>query len=495
MFIRALPEIEISKSDLLSSAVLLAVQTYITKGIDMDENDIERIKQLIRKATNRLRTLKGLTDGFKHLPLSITKLCFLSLGIDVSYILFKKEIEDIGFLKNFLQNLKDTYKSYNIEFVLKKYGLLRVGTVDLLSMPQNLIEHIYANEINWNDKVPCTFELADILALDLDAIQDKVIQQWLEWNAEKAVLFDPNEVGKMTNSSDAPLTLITTKESDEEVYKLPYSDPIVSRVVQLSRLRPSKKAVYTLINIYRQGSHRSKIRSVCCLLRLLRSEQFPEFMKNETVISALEIMLYSRMIDEYEIDLNIEIFHSAEKIVLLKSLLNSSRQTPQLTLFVASVVIDFQLLEPSIIDLLLTKLCLERKFDMLIELLNYCATNNSILSHIKNIEQKWFYAAQWLFSSAAKENANKKQQFDKSLLFSLSCPVEYGRSADALLNSLERDNFPISHRLLLLASSTVSKIEDCSVWTYHYELFILWSFRYPPSGISYRSYLRASTHP
>ncbi|VDO39629.1 unnamed protein product [Onchocerca flexuosa] len=345
MFIRALPEIEISKSDLLSSAVLLAVQTYITKGIDMDENDIERIKQLIRKATNRLRTLKGLTDGFKHLPLSITKLCFLSLGIDVieewladsKHESAEKEIEDIGFLKNFLQNLKDTYKSYNIEFVLKKYGLLRVGTVDLLSMPQNLIEHIYANEINWssckeiNDKVPCTFELADILALDLDAIQDKVIQQWLEWNAEKAVLFDPNEVGKMTNSSDAPLTLITTKESDEEVYKLPYSDPIVSRVVQLSRLRPSKKAVYTLINIYRQGSHRSKIRSVCCLLRLLRSEQFPEFMKSDlsNVCSALEIMLYSRMIDEYEIDLNIEIFHSAEKIVLLKSLLNSSRQTSQ----------------------------------------------------------------------------------------------------------------------------------------------------------------------
>lgn len=70
MFVRALPEIEISKSDLLSSAVLLAIQTCITKGNDMDESDIERIKQLIKKATNRLRTLKGLTDGFRHLPLS-----------------------------------------------------------------------------------------------------------------------------------------------------------------------------------------------------------------------------------------------------------------------------------------------------------------------------------------------------------------------------------------------------------------------------------------
>lgn len=59
------------------------------------------------------------------------------------------------------------------------------------------------------------------------------------------------------------------------------------------------------------------------------------------------------------------------------------------------------------IDLLLTKLYLERKFDMLIELLKYCATNSSILSHIKNIEQKWFYAAQWLFSSSGIFHAKK----------------------------------------------------------------------------------------
>uniref|UniRef100_A0A1I7VWZ1 Rod_C domain-containing protein n=1 Tax=Loa loa TaxID=7209 RepID=A0A1I7VWZ1_LOALO len=484
MFVRALPEIEISKSDLLSSAVLLAVQACITKHTDMDESDIERIRQLVRKATNRLRTLKGLTDGFKHLPLSRTKLRFLSLGIDIieewlanlKHESAEKRIEDIGFLKHFRQNLEEAYRSYNTEFVLKKYGLLRPETVDLLSTPQNLIEHIYTNEIDWNcceeinDKIPCTIELADIFALHLDTIQDRVIQQWLELNAEKAVVFDPND----TNLSDAPLMSIVTKESNEVVYKLPYSDPTVSRIVRLSRLRGYKKAAYALTNICRQGSYGNRIRSVCCLLRLLRSEQFPEIMKSDlsNVCSMLEIMLYSRMIDEYEIDLNIETFHSAEKNVLLKSLINSSRQTPQLTLFVASVVIDYQLLEPSMTDLLLTKLYLERKFDMLIELLNYCATNNSILSHIKNIEQKWFYAAQWLFSSAGifnmdefeklwvsqvKGSHNKKQQFDRSLLFSLSCPMEYGRSANALLHSLQRDNFPVAHRLLVLASSAVAE--------------------------------------
>uniref|UniRef100_A0A1I8F0I0 Rod_C domain-containing protein n=2 Tax=Wuchereria bancrofti TaxID=6293 RepID=A0A1I8F0I0_WUCBA len=466
MFVRALPEIEISKSDLLSSAVLLAVQACITRDTDMDKSDIERIRQLVRKATNRLRTLKGLTDGFKHLPLSRTKLCFLSLGIDiieewladVKHESAEEEIEDIGFLKRFHQNLEEAYKSYNIEFVLKKYGLLRQGTLDMLSAPQNLIEHIYTNEIDWNsckeidDKVPCTVELADIFALDLDMIQDRVIQQWLEWNAEKVVIFDPNE----TNLSDVPLMSIATKESNEEIYRLPYSDSTVSRVVQLSRLRDYKKAAYGLTNVYRQGSYGSKIRTLCCLLQLLRSEH-----------SMLEMNLYSRMIDEYEIDLNIERFHSAEKTVLLKSLVNNTLQTPQLTLFVASVVIDYQLLEPSMIDLLLNKLYLERKFDMLIELLNYCVTNNSILPHIKNIEQKWFYAAQWLFSSAVKGSANRKQQFDRSLLFSLSCPVEYGHSANALSHSLQRDNFPIAHRLLVLASSVVAEeaeegSENCS---------------------------------
>ncbi|VIO94200.1 Uncharacterized protein BM_BM10082 [Brugia malayi] len=469
MFVRALPEIEISKSDLLSSAVLLTIQAYITKDADTDKSDIERIRQLVRKATNRLRTLKGLTDGFKHLPLSETKLCFLSMGIDiieewladVKHESTEKEIEDIGFLKRFHQNLEEAYKSYNIEFVLKKYGLLQQDTLDMLSAPQNLIEHIYTNEIDWSsckdigDKVPCTVELANIFALDLDMIQDRVIQQWLGWNAEKVVIFDPNE----TNLSDVPLMSIATKENNGEIYRLPYSDSTVSRVVQLSRLRDYKKAAYGLTNIYRQGSYGSKIRALCCLLRLLRCEQFPEVMQSDlsNVCSMLEIMLYSRMIDECEIDLNTETFHSAEKTVLLKSLINNTLQTPQLTLFVASVVIDYQLLEPSMIDLLLTKLYLERKFDMLIELLNYCVTNNSILSHINNIEQKWFYAAQWLFSSAVKESANRKQQFDRSLLFSLSCPVEYGHSANALSHSLQRDNFPIAHRLLMLASSVVAE--------------------------------------
>lgn len=40
-------------------------------------------------------------------------------------------------------------------------------------------------------------------------------------------------------------------------------------------------------------------------------------------------MLYSRMIDEYGIELNIEIFHSTDKTVLVKSLVNGCRQTPQ----------------------------------------------------------------------------------------------------------------------------------------------------------------------
>ncbi|EJW72167.1 hypothetical protein WUBG_16929, partial [Wuchereria bancrofti] len=74
---------------------------------------------------------------------------------------------------------------------------------------------------------------------------------------------------------------IATKESNEEIYRLPYSDSTVSRVVQLSRLRDYKKAAYGLTNVYRQGSYGSKIRTLCCLLQLLRSEQFPEVMQSD----------------------------------------------------------------------------------------------------------------------------------------------------------------------------------------------------------------------
>lgn len=40
-----------------------------------------------------------------------------------------------------------------------------------------------------------------MFALDLDTIQDKVIQQWLEWNAKKALVFDPNEVSEIITQS------------------------------------------------------------------------------------------------------------------------------------------------------------------------------------------------------------------------------------------------------------------------------------------------------
>lgn len=61
------------------------------------------------------------------------------------------QIKDIDFLMRFRQNLEEACKGHNIEFVLKKYGLLRAETLDLLSTPQNLIEHIYASEIDWNN--------------------------------------------------------------------------------------------------------------------------------------------------------------------------------------------------------------------------------------------------------------------------------------------------------------------------------------------------------
>lgn len=50
----------------------------------------------------------------------------------------------------FLRNLTRAYRNYSTEYVLKKYGLLKAETVDLVYEAEDLIEHIYANEIDWN---------------------------------------------------------------------------------------------------------------------------------------------------------------------------------------------------------------------------------------------------------------------------------------------------------------------------------------------------------
>lgn len=63
----------------------------------------------------------------------------------------------------------------------------------------------------------------------------------------------------------------------------------------------------------------------------------------------------------------------------------------------ASVVIDYQLVDSAVIDTVITRLCLDRKFEMLVDLLKYYARSRG-LYHVKSIELKWCHAAQWLFS-------------------------------------------------------------------------------------------------
>ncbi|VDM97400.1 unnamed protein product [Thelazia callipaeda] len=474
MFIRALPEIEISKSDLVSTVILLVIQSYIAKGIELNESSFQQIKLLIQKTPNRLRTLKGLSKGSRNIPLGEAKLRFLSLGIEVvkewleesEHNLAEHEADDTDFLKQFLRDLQQVYKMYNIKYVLKKYGLMRAETFDLLSTPQILIEHIYAHEIDWNNcndidaKFPCIVQLAEILALDLSSLQDKIIQQWIDLNNQISVAFDPSK-GNFTDLLKTP----SKRNSIYDVYRLPFGDISVSRIVRLSRLGASGKVFDMLVDSFTKGSAEGRIRAACCLLRLLRTEEIQEVMKKDLfhVCSSLEIVLYSRMIDAYNIDLSIDTFLSTEKNILLKYLVNHGRQTPQLTLFMTAVVIDYEVVEPSLVEILSTNLYRYRNFDMLIELLNYCATE-STLSHIKDFEKKWFCAAEWLFSCIEKGSEDEKQQLDRFLLFSLSCPMEYGSSINAFLHSLREYKLPVAQHLLTLASSAVAEeVEESKV--------------------------------
>lgn len=69
-YARKIPEMNISKSDLTSTAILKFIQSYSKNNSSVDENDVELIRQLIYNVSSRRAIIKILVNGFKHISLS-----------------------------------------------------------------------------------------------------------------------------------------------------------------------------------------------------------------------------------------------------------------------------------------------------------------------------------------------------------------------------------------------------------------------------------------
>lgn len=64
-----MPELKLSKSCLLSNAIMLAMLAHINNGTDIGTDELNTIADLIFSTGNRIGTIKAIMLGFKSLPL------------------------------------------------------------------------------------------------------------------------------------------------------------------------------------------------------------------------------------------------------------------------------------------------------------------------------------------------------------------------------------------------------------------------------------------
>ncbi|VDM41305.1 unnamed protein product [Toxocara canis] len=233
--VRRMPRLAISKSDLLAKAILLLVSSRTESGVSLEDAEVEKVRALVFSAGNRVGVAKALMAGIRQLPLceSETKLQLLTIGVDVANMWLgpsgaqlTKPVQEgeKKMISNFAVYLSSSDKRYRTELLLRKVDLLKTETADLLRSPTELIMYIYSNAIDWYDprdkktKLDLINELMTLHELDRAALQDELVDRWLVSDKDAGIAVDPNDRNAM--------------------------------------------------------SYETKVRCMCCLMRLLNAEQF-----------------------------------------------------------------------------------------------------------------------------------------------------------------------------------------------------------------------------
>lgn len=89
--------------------------------------------------------------------------------------------------------------------------------------------------------------------------------------------------------------------------------------------------------------------------------------------SRIENTLYRRLLELAKEDMPFETFIKQDHTLVAKALMMpTKRQTPQLCQLAACMVVDYDVVDRTVIDALVSKLCHARKLDILQLLLKYC---------------------------------------------------------------------------------------------------------------------------
>ncbi|VDK51891.1 unnamed protein product [Anisakis simplex] len=366
---------------------------------------------------------------------SETKMQLLSIGIDVgnmwlgpmgNQLLKPIQADERVKIATFVANLSKSHRRNRTELLLKKVDLLKNETIDLIKSPSDLVVFIYSNAINWNDpidkkaKLELLNELVALNDLDHTAILDELIESWLGTDATAADAKDGMTDGLMNGN------VAVHNPAKDLVYDFPYLDSSVSRIVHLLRSRPPTQAAVYLTSLINKDSnvvlHDTKIRSICCLMRLLSPEQFISILGYDAtnVCVTLERLLYSRLINVCRIDLPIQTFIEQNKAHLTKSLLSSGvRQSMELLHFIACVVIDYEVVDRKLIFDLLTKLYGGRQREIVSRLLYLCRLYPALARQHNDLALIWRDIADWMYFSIDDSDPSMNEKLRRYVYFCL----------------------------------------------------------------------------
>ncbi|KAK6035255.1 hypothetical protein COOONC_27240 [Cooperia oncophora] len=462
------------RSRLLSIAVGKISAEVISKGSEFQNLSAREeavIDRLLKQTPSRKAVVSCVAMCFKKLPLCETKIRLLEIGRKIAQDwLATPNIEPpmdaaerMG-IEEQVNRLGEAIEKYNTELILKKSGLFNEKTCDLTETPEALIDYIYSNSIDWKCEKEREQTLAVIKQLaqvnhmnNLESIQEQLVMNWLIADkTDDAYAVDPNDT---MGNTGVDVGMSTGDEN--EIFLLPFFDVEVDRIVHVLKQINMEKIMLDLITYLRRdsstvaGGFRTIVRAACVLLRAYTDDQLKRVNYDHLKICVdLDAVLYGRLLELAHVDIPLDTFRRQEKSVVVRGLV-----APGLAFLVASLIVDNDIADRSVVEMVLNRLQAAQQREMFVTLLSFCRQVKK-LHRVKNLAMLWARAADWSLGSIEHVNKELRDEFERWFYFAISCPVEGGRAFDSIRNALRARNYILAAHLISVVASFAQPLKE-----------------------------------
>ncbi|KAJ1352879.1 hypothetical protein KIN20_009370 [Parelaphostrongylus tenuis] len=451
-----------SRSHLLSTAVGKICAEVVSKDEDLPCHDLKAVNDLLMHTSSRKSVVNCIAMCFKKLPLCETKIRLIEMGrLVAQHWLATSDIEppmdenERMAIEEQVNRLSTAIEKYSTELILKKNGLYSEKTCDLIESPAELICYIYSNSIDWKsqNEREKQMEVVEQLArvnniVNLAQIQENLVISWLIADkVEETYSVDPNDT-----MGSAGLDIPMSTSNDDEVFLSPFFDVDIDRIVYVLRRVNMGKILPDLVSYMKE----TIVRAACVLLRAYTNEQLKKANYDHLRISVdLEVVLYGRLLDLAHVDIPLDTFRREEKSAIVRGLVApGARWTPQLAFLVASLIIDYEIADCSLVEMILNRLQSAQKREMFVELLSYCRQEKR-LRRLRNLARLWARAAEWSLSRIEHVKDELRDEFERWFYFAISCPAEGDRALDSVRSILRKRKYAVAAYLIgVIGSST-----------------------------------------